>query len=176
MGIRLGGPVTIERLDGAFSQGALFALLILLFALANALTTPSRLIKALPGRFYGLGVATTLATSITPSIAKSVARIRTAQHLRGRESASIASWARIGAPVLEESLARSIDLAAALEARGYGRTTRPSRYRPDNWNGTELIALTAAAYLAILFPLLQLNQFVEVLIFLSLLVLPAVLK
>lgn len=176
VGIRVGGPVTLERLASAFNQGSLFAVMILVFALANALTTPTRLIKALPGSFYGFGVATTLATSITPSLASSVARIRTAQFLRGQPDRGMKSWRRLGTPVLEESLARSIDLAAALEARGYGRSTTPTKYRPDSWRPEDILALLGAAYLAFLFPFLDLNELLEISIFAVLLLVPAVLR
>jgi energy-coupling factor transporter transmembrane protein EcfT len=49
-------------------------------------------------------------------------------------------------PVLEESLERSIDLAASLESRGYGYFPNPSRYRPHNWHLRETIALAAPIY------------------------------
>ena len=81
VGIRLGGPVTSERLISAVSEGLLFAVIVIVFGLANAISIPTRLLKIMPKEIYGLGVATTLATSITPNLAASIQRIRQAQHL-----------------------------------------------------------------------------------------------
>jgi energy-coupling factor transport system permease protein len=52
------------------------------------------------------------------------ARVRAAQRLRGHERGSLAGvWRRTAMPVLEGALARSVDLAAAMDSRGYGRTS-----------------------------------------------------
>jgi energy-coupling factor transporter transmembrane protein EcfT len=48
--------------------------------------------------------------------------------------------------VLEESLERSIDLAASLESRGYGYFPNPSRYRPHSWRLRETVALSSPIY------------------------------
>ena len=176
VGVRIGGPVVVERLSSAFEQGLALATLIAIFGLANSLSTPAQLIKALPNRLYGIGVAATLATTITPSIAKSVERIRIAQFLRGQPNRGFASWRRLGTPVLEEALARSIDLAAAMEARGYGRSAAPTRYRPQSWRSSDLASLAALTYLTFLFPFLDLSYPFEISIFAALTLTPAVLK
>lgn len=176
VGIRVGGPVTSERLYFAFTQGVMFAALITIFGLANSLSTPAQLIKSFPNRLYGLGVAVTLATTITPSIAKAVSRVRQAQYLRGQASQGVSSWRRIGSPVLEDALARSIDLAAAMEARGYGRSKSPTKYRRQSWRTADLIALLGAAYFALLFPALEIGQIFKLVILIFLITLPAVLR
>ncbi|MFM8693400.1 MAG: hypothetical protein ACKOCY_02100, partial [Actinomycetota bacterium] len=58
----------------------------------------------------------------------------------------IVSLRKVGIPVLEESLERSIDLAASLESRGYGYFANPSRYRPQSWRLRETVALAAPIY------------------------------
>lgn len=176
VGIRIGGPITLERLAAGISEGLLLATLCLVFGLANALSSPTRLLKVLPARFYGIGVAATLATTITPGMAKSIERIRTAQHLRGQRETGLRSWQRLATPVLEESLSRSIDLAGALEARGYGIRNSPTRYRPINWSASEIIALLAITCLALLIPILQLSATWELAILFALVVTPAALR
>jgi len=173
VGIRIGGPVTVDRVSGALEEALLFAALVLAFGLANAACAPTRLLRVMPARLYGLGIASTLATTITPQLAKSVIRIRNAQLLRG-QSDGLRSWSRIGTPVLEDSLARSIDLAAALEARGYGRLKVTSRYRPEKWSGADSLGLTAIASLALLAPTLTIPFALTCFIFTFLTITPAV--
>lgn len=157
VGIRIGGDITSTRLASTFEEVILFAAVIILFGAANSLTTPTKVLRVIPRRLYGVGVVTTLATTLTPQIANSVSRIREAQFLRGQDRSGFKSWRRIGTPVLDDALARSIDLAAALEARGYGIKPRPSRYRPIEWNAGQSVALLPAAYAAILLPHLGLT-------------------
>jgi energy-coupling factor transporter transmembrane protein EcfT len=48
----------------------------------------------------------------------------------------------IAIPLLEESLSRSLQLAAAMDARGYGMSRRRSRYRPQPWLMRDYFTLT----------------------------------
>ena len=176
VGIRIGGAVTSDRLLGALSEATLFGALLLAFGLANALSTPTRLIKILPARLHGLGTATTLATTIIPSVTRSVERVRIAQFLRGQGGTGLRSWRRVATPVLEDSLTRSIDLSASLEARGYGINPNPTRYRPESWGTAETIAIIAMAYLVFVFPFLALPFLLKAAIFIFLLMIPAVLR
>jgi energy-coupling factor transporter transmembrane protein EcfT len=176
VGIRLGGEVTSQRLIGALSESLIFAALILLFGAANSLTTPTKLLKVIPQRLYGVGLAAALATKLTPQFADSVTRIKQAQFLRGQASHGYRSWRRIGTPVLEETMSRSLDLAASLEARGYGIRRITTRYRAESWRGVETIALLPAIYGATLLPTLSLNvPLMALVLFLSTLA-PAVLR
>lgn len=165
VGIRLGGEVTTQRLSTAFAEASLFAALIIAFGAANSLTTPTKILKVIPRRFYGVGVATALATTLTPQLASSISRVRQAQFLRGQPVNGYKSWRRIGTPVLEDSLSRSLDLAAALEARGYGAYANPSRYRPIKWDLYHFVALLPLIYLTLFFPLLDLPSQLAILFF-----------
>jgi energy-coupling factor transporter transmembrane protein EcfT len=91
-----------------------------------------------------LGVAVVIATSVLPQIVTSVKRIRMAQRLRGQSTKGFTSWKRVAIPLLEESLARSLDLAAAMDSRGYGVSKKRSRYRPISWNMTDLLVVASA--------------------------------
>lgn len=175
VGIRIGGPVTIDRLSGALSEALLFAALILAFGLANAASTSTRLLRIIPSRLYGFGIAATLAATITPQFAQSVRRTRNAQLLRGQAD-GLRSWRRIGTPVLEDSLARSIDLAAALEARGYGRTNQITRYRPERWRSVDSVGLLAISYLALIAPSLTVPLALTLLVFVVFVCAPTVIK
>jgi energy-coupling factor transport system permease protein len=170
VGIRIGGEVTTDRLLGALNESLLFAALIILFGAANSLTTPTKILKVFPQRLYGFGLATAMATKMTPQFAESVSRIRMAQHLRGQSQKGAKSWRRIGTPVLEETLSKSLDLAASLEARGYGINPNPTRYKPIKWQSRESVALLPALYAAVVLPSLDLNPIlILAMLFLSML-------
>ncbi len=146
VGVRLGGPVTTQRLESAFSEASILVAMILIFAAANSLSNPHALLRVLPKRFYGIGLAGVIATSIAPQTAKSITRVRNAKRLRGQQNRKLKSWRGIGMPVLEDALERSIDLAASLESRGYGLLNQPTRYRPENWKLSDVLAICGPAY------------------------------
>lgn len=146
VGIRLGGEVTSQRLSTAFDEALLLVALILIFAAANALSNPHELLRVLPRKYYAMGLATVIASSVAPQSARSIQRVRAARRLRGEKSTGFASFRKVGIPVLEESLERSIDLAASLESRGYGYFPNPSRYRPHIWRFRETLALASPIY------------------------------
>ena len=54
VGIRIGGAVTTQRLESAFTEASLIAAMILIFAAANSLSNPHALLRVLPKRFYGI--------------------------------------------------------------------------------------------------------------------------
>ena len=143
-GIRIGGAVTSERLSSAVSEGILICAIILIFGAAASLTSPQRLLRILPVYVYEFGVSVVIATSALPQLVTSVSRIRQAQMLRGQSLRGFRSWKRIAIPLLEESLARSLDLAAAMDSRGYGISRKRSRYRPIKWRYTDYLVILSA--------------------------------
>ena len=132
-GIRIGGAVTLERLSSALSEGVTICAIIVIFGAAASLTSPHRLLRVLPIFVYEFGVTVVIATSVLPQLVTSVTRIRQAQRLRGQNTKGFASYRRVAIPLLEESLARSLDLAASMDSRGYGVSRKRSRYRPISW-------------------------------------------
>ncbi|MFD9983154.1 energy-coupling factor transporter transmembrane component T [Streptomyces massasporeus] len=123
-GIRLGGEVTAEALAFAFYDGLRLATLLICVGAANALANPSRLLKSLPGALYEMGVAVVVALTFAPNLIADVRRLRAARRLRGRPDKGLRGLLHVGLPVLEGALERSVSLAAAMDARGYGRTAQ----------------------------------------------------
>ena len=142
-GIRIGGAVTLERLSSSLHEGVIIATMIALFGAATSLTSPHKLLRVTPSFIYEIGITLVIATSLFPQLATSARRIRTAQKLRGMENIQIRS---IAIPLLEESLSRSLQLAAAMDARGYGISRKRSRYRPAQWlmRDNVIVLLTVA--------------------------------
>ncbi|MBV7698461.1 energy-coupling factor transporter transmembrane component T [Streptomyces sp. TRM70350] len=123
-GIRLGGEVTAETLVFALYDGLKLATLLICVGAANALASPTRLLKSLPGALYETGVAVVVALTFAPHLIADAQRLRAARRLRGRPDRGIRGLFHVGLPVLEGALERSVALAAAMDARGYGRTAQ----------------------------------------------------
>ncbi|MBC7270511.1 MAG: energy-coupling factor transporter transmembrane protein EcfT [Streptomyces sp.] len=121
-GIRLGGRVTAEGVLFALYDGLSLATLLICVGAANALASPTRLLKSLPGALYETGVAVVVALTFAPNLIADVQRLRAARRLRGRPDRGVRGLLQVGLPVLEGALERSVALAAAMDARGYGRT------------------------------------------------------
>jgi energy-coupling factor transport system permease protein len=126
-GLKLGGVVTAEAALRAFYEGLQLATVICCVGAANALANPRRLLRCVPAALYELGVAAVVALTFAPQLVGDAARVRAAHRLRGRRGTGPRALARTVMPVLEGALDRSVALAAAMDARGYGRTTDASR-------------------------------------------------
>ncbi|MFC9692398.1 CbiQ family ECF transporter T component [Kribbella sp. NPDC056951] len=126
-GVKLGGQVTAEAVVTALYDGGQLAVMLCCIGAANALASPRRLLKSLPGALYEMGVACVVALTFAPQLVTDARRIRAARRLRGRTRGSFRTTAM---PVLEGALDRSVELAAAMDSRGYGRTAQvPRRQR-----------------------------------------------
>jgi energy-coupling factor transport system permease protein len=129
-GVSLGGAVTYESVLFAFYDGLRLATLLCCIGAANALANPKRALRSLPAALYELGVAITVAVTIAPELVESVQRVRRARKLRGATEKGRRAVRGIAMPVLHDALARSFQLAAAMDSRGYGRTAGvPRRVR-----------------------------------------------
>ena len=121
-GVSLGGPLTLEELLAAVYAGAVLATLLACIGAANSLASPARLLTSVPSALYEVGVAVVVAMTFAPQLVGDVARVRTARRLRGRPDRGLRALAGSVMPVLEGALERAVDLAAAMDSRGYGRT------------------------------------------------------
>jgi energy-coupling factor transport system permease protein len=126
-GLKLGGVVSLEAVLQAFYEGLQLATILCCVGAANALGSARRLLRYVPGALYEIGVACVIAVTFAPQLITDAARIRAAHRLRGQNPRGLAALRRLGMPVLEGALEQSVDLAAAMDSRGYGRTTDAGR-------------------------------------------------
>jgi energy-coupling factor transport system permease protein len=119
--------VTLEAILHALYEGLQLAVILCCVGAANALGSARRLLRYVPGALYEVGVACVIALTFAPQLVTDAARVRAAHRLRGRNGTGVRSLRRLAMPVLEGALERSVDLAAAMDSRGYGRTTDDSR-------------------------------------------------
>ncbi|MGH8826003.1 MAG: energy-coupling factor transporter transmembrane component T, partial [Jiangellaceae bacterium] len=120
-GLKVGGAVTAEAVVLAFYDGLRLATILACIGAANALADARRLLRSMPGAVYEAGVALVVAMTFAPQLVEDAGRIRRAHRLRGRRVRGVRAIGRVAMPVLEGSLERSLDLAAAMDSRGFGR-------------------------------------------------------
>jgi energy-coupling factor transport system permease protein len=126
-GLKLGGVVSLEAVLRALYEGMQLATILCCIGAANALGSARRLLRSVPGALYEIGVACVIALTFAPQLVTDASRVRAAHRLRGHGGRGLGGLKRLAMPVLEGALERSVDLAAAMDARGYGRTTDASR-------------------------------------------------
>ncbi|MEI7561035.1 MAG: energy-coupling factor transporter transmembrane component T [Actinomycetes bacterium] len=153
-GIRVGGDVTQERMFSVFTESLKFAVVLIAFGAASALSSPIQVIKLISGRIYLFGVSLIISISVLPQIVHSFNRVIAARRMRGLAKFKLSNFRSIITPVLEESIERAIDLSAAMESRGFGYSKKPTRYRPEKFENQDLIIISIAVYLLIFTPIL----------------------
>ena len=127
VGIRLGGAVSLEGVVAAAIDGARLATTLACFGAANALASPKRLLRYSPATLHDIGTAVVVALTFAPQLVDLAGRVRAARQLRGHTGRGLREVARIIVPVLSGTLDRSLNLAASMESRGYGRTPALNR-------------------------------------------------
>lgn len=119
-GIAVGGPVTAPLLLQAGEQGLAMAAVLAAFGAASTLVPPATLVRSLPASAYELGLSVAIALTFIPELAASHGAVVAARRLRGRPTSGIAGFLGTVVPVLEGALERSMAMAAAMDARGFG--------------------------------------------------------
>lgn len=108
----------------ALAEGGVLALRILVvlaaFAVHTACVDPDRLLRLARPLARHSALTATLITRLVPLAAADHARLREAVALRGPAAASVGR-AALARRLVAGSLDRAVDVAAALELRGYGR-------------------------------------------------------
>lgn len=138
-GIQILGDITAENLLIGAYDGLRLATMLVCLGAANALANPKRLLKSMPSALYEVGTAVTVAISVFPQLAESVVRVRRARRLRGDAGGRMHGLRSVIVPVLADALDRSMHLAAAMDARGYGRRARADA-RAAAISGTLMLA------------------------------------
>ena len=134
--------VTREELaDGAFQGLRLAAVTLAFAAYALLLDHDDLLASARLARRSALTVA--LATRLLPTLERDAAGLVVALRGRGVEVTGVRGRARLLSPLLATSLERGLNVAEAMEARGFGRPGATRLPRPA-WRFRDRLALAAA--------------------------------
>ncbi len=127
----VGGPVTAEGVLFGFLSGLSLVLLLTMFAAFNTAVDQYQLLRLVPSAFYHAGMIASIAVTFIPVMTSTFEEIRQAQMLRGHRFRGIRDLLPLVAPLLASALERSIQLAEAMEARGYGGSIQPLSARAN---------------------------------------------
>ena len=140
--------VTSEELRNGLFQGLRLSAVALAFSAYALLLDHDRLVQA-AGFARRSVLAIALATRLVPTLERDAAGLVEALRGRGVEVSGLRGRARLLTPLLAGSLERALNLAEAMEARGYGRpgATRAPRGR---WGLRDRLAPVAGVLAVVL--------------------------
>jgi energy-coupling factor transport system permease protein len=150
--------VTLEALVFGVVAGLRVLLVVLAFALFAATVDPDELLRLFRRLSFRSALTASLATRLVPVIGRDAARLSDAYPLRAASAADggrrrLRRSATLTRALAAGALDRAVDVAAALEVRGYALAPRSrggSRQQP--WSRHDLaFALSAAAVIAFAF-------------------------
>ena len=118
-GLRLGGPVSAEGLVAALTRGLAILSVLLSFGVFNGAVSPHRVLRTAPAALFQAGLVVTVGLTLLPSSIEDVRRIREMRALRGARG-GLRDLPALVVPAVIGGLERSMRLAEAMEARGYG--------------------------------------------------------
>jgi energy-coupling factor transport system permease protein len=134
--------ITREELHNGLFQGLRLTAVALAFAAYALLLDHDRLVQS--ARFARRSVlAIALATRLVPTLERDAAGLVEALRGRGVEVTGVRGRGRMLVPLLAGSLERSLNLAEAMEARGYGRPGA-TRALQAPWGVAERAALAGS--------------------------------
>ena len=139
--------VTSEELATAGTQALRLAAVGLAFAAYVLLLDLDRLLHA-AGFARRSVLAVGLATRLVPTLERDAAGFVEALRGRGVEVNGIRGRARLLSPLVAGSLERSLNLAEAMEARGFGRPGR-TRAPSPSWSWLDRLVMAAAVLVAV---------------------------
>jgi len=140
--------VTSEELRNGLFQGLRLTAVALAFAAYALLLDHDRLVQA-AGFARRSVLAIALATRLVPTLERDAAGLVESLRGRGVEVSGPRGRARLPSPLLAGSLERALNLAEAMEARGYGRPGGTRAPRPG-WTGRDRAALVAATAVVVI--------------------------
>lgn len=147
-GFTLGGRITGEVLAQEAAEGLrVLAVLVACGALLSVVSV-ARLLRLLPARMRSASLVLTIAIVFIPHLAQQVRTVREAQRMRGARARGVRALRGIVVPVLGGAIDRSFEIAASMEARGYGGA-RPTRRRPEVATAWDRALIAGAACVAV---------------------------
>ena len=142
-----GGPLTVESAIYGAGAGLGIAAGAMVVAPLSLVLESHQLLDALPSPLHRAGTTLAASLNLIPGIGRSVTSVREAQALRGWRPRGPRSYAEILVPVTLTALENSIQLAEAMEARGYGSGPR-TRMAPPGFHAIDLLTVVAAVIAA----------------------------
>ncbi|MGE0598346.1 MAG: energy-coupling factor transporter transmembrane component T [Dehalococcoidia bacterium] len=123
-GLRLGGPVSAEGLVAACIRGMAILSIFLAFGVFNGAVSPHRVLRTTPGALFHASLVLTVGLTLLPATIEDLRRIREMRALRGARG-GFRDLPALIVPAVINGLERSMQLAEAMEARGYAASALP---------------------------------------------------
>ena len=142
--IDLLGRVSQSSITAALRDGLRMSAIILSIGMANSLANPRRLLKSTPAALYGVTSSFVIALNLAPQLIASAKRIRLSSQLRN-ESNRPSKGVMLISPILEDSIDRSMALAASMDARGFGRRGNLTKLQIRFSRVASLVSISALA-------------------------------
>lgn len=132
--------ITLEAVAAGAMAGLRVATFALAFALFSACVDQDEVLALMRRFSYRSALTTVLATRLVPVLARDAARMGDAARCRPRPPGRL----EVSRAAVSGALERAVDVAAALEVRGYSNAVRPQR-RPRRRSRHDLRVAAAAA-------------------------------
>ena len=136
--------ITLEALVYGGAAGLRLFVLACALALFSATVDPDDLLRLVRRVSYRSALTASLATRLAPVLARDALRMGDAARCRPRRPARSA----VARATLAGALDRAVEVAAALELRGYASGRRPPRYRAP-WSRHDIRVAAAAGAIAV---------------------------
>jgi energy-coupling factor transport system permease protein len=135
--------ITLEALAAGGLAGLRLAAFVMAFGLFSACVDPDELLRLFRRVSYRSALTAALATRLVPVLARDALRMGDAARCRPQPPRRLA----VARATLAGALDRAVDVAAALEVRGYSVAGRPARTR-QSWSRHDVRVAAAATLVA----------------------------
>jgi energy-coupling factor transport system permease protein len=118
----VGGPVTLEAAAFGASRGLALWTLFAVSTLLNDVISPYELVRLTPRFLRQAGLVVSIMLAFVPQTVRSFHQVREAQAIRGHRLRGVRDLTALLVPLMTDSLEKAVQLAEAMEARGYGKS------------------------------------------------------
>ncbi len=142
----IGGPVTAEAVVYGLDVALGIAAAVLAVAPLSRVMHPHDLIDAFPAVLQRSAALTGTALNLAPAIGRAAIAISEAQRMRCGGRTRVRDWPAVAASIVVSALDDSLQLAEAMEARGFGSGRRTQAvHAPTGPRGSVVIACSLGA-------------------------------
>ncbi len=124
----VGGPITLEAIISSALDGLSLLTVLAVFAAFSAGADYYAILRSVLPFLHQVGLITSIAITFVPKTVERFAEIREAQALRGHRVRRLVDLLPLIIPLLAGGMERSMNLAEAMEARGFSRSPASSRH------------------------------------------------
>jgi energy-coupling factor transport system permease protein len=145
----IGGSITAEAVLYGADVALGIAAAVLAIAPLSLVLYPHDLIDAFPHALQRTAAVIGAAINLVPAVVRNAISINEAQRMRGSGGTRLRDWHAVAAPVMLSALEDSLQLAEAMDARGFGSGTR-TRYATARTGAGDVAVIACALAAAVL--------------------------